>query len=126
MIEYNHSLIVNVSRRLVLAWGTHSLVCEEMTGNMANVVLPTKDEIEVKLLQEELDRDYNIYVVYQSIPSTVATDPEVDVGGIHDSRVFFLRLSAQIYLEADDFVALETLVPMLLQRARARATIVRS
>lgn len=81
-------------------------------------------------MQEVLDKEYNIYVVYKSTSSQTSTlvddvsSDEVNIsndknvghfGGQElEEEIFYLRLSVQIYLEAKDFEALEYLVPTLL------------
>ena len=85
-----------------------------------NVVLPSNDDRAIKRMQEQLDEKYNIYVVYKSTSDQTSTlvdgekEADMSVNTSRDEKVFYLRLSVQIYLEEIDFEALERLVPSLL------------
>merc|ERR1711871_1580665 len=104
-MDYNHNLVVKVGQKLATAWGTYLLVAKEMVGNMVNVVLPSNDDRAIKRMQEQLDEKYNIYVVYKSTSDQTSTlvdgekEADMSVNTSRDEKVFYLRLSVQIYLE---------------------------
>lgn len=103
--EYCHGLAIAGGDILSKSWGTSLLIPNEMTGYMINVILPSTDADAVAYMQDQLDKVYDIYVVYSSVQS--AGDP--------GNMIFFTRLSAQVYLELADFEKLSLLVPTLLQ-----------
>ena len=105
MQKYNHNLVVDVGRRLTKAWGTYLLVEDEnMIGNMINVVLPSTNAQDVKHMQEVLDKEHNIYVVYKSTSDLTSTlvdttdeNKDNDSDGDENSKmeIFYVRLSVQ-------------------------------
>ena len=132
MQRYNHTLAVDVGRRLARAWDTYLLVEDEnMIGNMVNVVLPSTIAQDVKNMQETLDKEHNIYVVYKSTSDLTSTlvdttddgsdDNDNDIQKKAKSEIFYLRLSVQIYMEESDFDLLEELVPKLLKSPEQKA-----
>jgi selenocysteine lyase/cysteine desulfurase len=78
---------------------------EESVGFMSNVVLPCRDEQSTKHLQEALDRRHKVYIVTGRVAGSMSA---------HGSDVFFTRLSAQVYLQMEDFEKLADLVPRIL------------
>ena len=75
-----------------------------MSGFMVNVILPSSDLPAVTYVAESLNSTYNIYLVTGSVPDSRLDQP-----------ILFTRLSAQVYLEMDDFTQLGVLVPALLK-----------
>ena len=101
-----------------------------MIGNMVNVVLPSTSAQDIKIMQETLDKEYNIYVVYKSTcdqTSTLVdtTDDGDNIinndGNQSEIEIFYLRLSVQVYMEESDFDQLEELVPKLLKSPEQKA-----
>lgn len=113
---YCHNLAIAAGRLLTSAWSTELLVCESLTANMINVVLPTHDSEAVSFLQKQLDDVHNIYIVCSSlrINTCIEGDKGSDSANSITNDVFFTRLSAQIYLELSDFARLANLVPIIL------------
>lgn len=85
---------------------------------MSNIVLPVQDAEKVRVLQSRLQSEFHISVVYHSVtlrPDAAATVSKAlhgtDASG---EMVFFVRLSAQVYLELSDFELLADTVLKLL------------
>lgn len=74
---------------------------------MVNVILPSTNSSAISSMRNELDEVYNIYIVYDSVPAELSKTNEI---------IYFTRLSAQIYLDYNDFMKLKDLVPELLQK----------
>lgn len=103
--SYCHKLIVDAGQRLSATWGTYLLVNNpDMIGFMINIVLPTNDGDIAAKVQSELDLEYNIYIVIASVRLK------------NGETVYFTRLSSQIYLEMEDYLKIEYLVPNLIQK----------
>ena len=125
-------MAVNAGNYLASAWGTTLLVPPQMTAFMVNIVLPSTDATAIKLMQEELNETYGIYIVYGSVEVTAKTDNHQDpkdnnipvdgeVATKEDTAcqkrtVYVTRLSAQVYLDMNDFIELGRLVPELLRK----------
>ena len=85
-----------------------------MNEFMCNVVLPLPihEQSFADALKSALRSSYGLSVVFGSVA--------LSVDNVEDHhRVFFVRLSAQVYLELSDFVALATGVLQLLNRDAA-------
>jgi len=104
MITYNRTLAGQVANLLTKKWGTGLLVPLDMSANMINVILPSNDPLAVEYMQKKLDAQYDIYLLFSSVPSSESS-----------STLFYIRLSMQIYLELSDFEKIVDLVPHLLQ-----------
>jgi uncharacterized membrane protein YgaE (UPF0421/DUF939 family) len=105
-------------------------VPEEMTAFMVNIVLPSTDHDAVKKMQKSLDETYNIFLVFGSVlveterteslelSDTGASEGVSSLGKqciSASNNIYFIRLSAQIYLDRSDFMLLKDLVPQLLR-----------
>jgi len=104
MSARNHALIVAASRRVAALWGTSLLVPEASNiAVMADVVVPplAQNEAQLKLIQQRMDLEYNIFFVYGKTNSS-------------NSAVWFVRLSAQVYLELVQFETFASLFLDLL------------
>jgi hypothetical protein len=71
---------------------------------MINVILPSTNENAIKSMQEILSNTHSIYVVYGKVLGSTG------------SYIYFLRLSGSIYLDIDDLMKIEFLVPQLLNK----------
>lgn len=89
IMAYMRELCAWATDHLVDAWGTEAIAPAHMTAMaMGNVRIPTTDPEKAAVLAKRVYDEYDIYiVVYRS-------------GG----DKWWIRLSAQIYLEKDDFV----------------------
>ena len=101
-----------------------------MTALMVNIVLPSTDAAAIKVMQEELNETYGIYIVYGSVEMTAKTAnyrnmKDNNTDGEEASKkdtacqkrtVYVTRLSAQVYLDMNDFIELGRLVPELLRK----------
>jgi hypothetical protein len=129
IITYCHNLAVQAGRLLANLWGTNLLVSEEMTGFMANVILPSTNRTAIEEMQAALNSTYNIYLVAGPATSFVpsfnensasaetlkddckeSADSDMDC----EPTLFITRLSAQVYLELSNFARLGDLVLQLL------------
>jgi selenocysteine lyase/cysteine desulfurase len=94
MSARNHTLIVAASRLVANLWGTSLLVHdpEANVGVMADVIVPSAAQSEARLqrIQELMDLDHNTFFVYGK------TNSKQDI-------TWFVRLSAQVYLELEHF-----------------------
>ena len=97
--KYIHHIVTTAGKRLSVSWNTGLLVPEHMCSSMVNVILPTNNENAVKSMQEVLSTNHSIYVVYGKVLGNTG------------NYIYFLRLSGAIYLDIDDFLKIELLVP---------------
>ena len=102
--KYIHNIVTTAGKKLAESWNTGLLVPEQMCSSMINVILPSKNENAVKNMQELLSNTHSIYVVYGKV---------LDNTG---NCIYFLRLSGAIYLDIDDLMKIEYLVPQLLSQ----------
>lgn len=77
---------------------------DDMVGFMANVVLPSSNEEAIKYAQVAADKEHNVYFVYSKFQNKDAQE-----------TVYFVRISAQVYVSFDNFCTLAALVPKLLR-----------
>ena len=89
-----------------------------MISSMVNVVIPSRDPGAVKFMQSKLDENYDIYVVFGNV-KTLEDKIEINAGG--KVETYFLRLSAQVYVDPAEFSRLGFLVPALLAEYSALA-----
>ncbi|KAK3845468.1 MAG: PLP-dependent transferase [Linnemannia gamsii] len=94
IISYTHSLALEGGKAMAKILGTQTLTIDDHhVGNMINVVLPFKDldhpKANTKALMEILMDKYNLYTP-----------------AFRHGDKFYTRVSAQIYLELQDFVRL--------------------
>ncbi|KAG0297405.1 hypothetical protein BGZ96_006585 [Linnemannia gamsii] len=95
IISYTHSLAVEGGKAMAKILGTHTLTGDndDQVANMVNVALPLKDlshpKANTKDLMEILMDKYNIFTP-----------------AFRHGEHLYTRVSAQIYLELDDFVRL--------------------
>eukprot|EP01035_Chromulina_nebulosa_P018313 gene18313-23999_t len=99
--NYNHNLIIIASKILIDAWKTGFLIDESMVGFMSNIILPTNNYDAMMYMQKKMESDYHTYIVVGSVES-------------NDKKIYFIRLSGQVYLELDDFITVKDLIPKLL------------
>ena len=88
-------------------------VPEKLTGFMANIALPSSvcDEATAALLQKRLMDQHHMSIVYASVPNrnyvtSNGSDDSANNGAAvvaTAADIFFVRLSAQVYLEMKDF-----------------------
>jgi hercynylcysteine S-oxide lyase len=109
--SYCHDLAIRAGNELSHAWNTTLLVGVDLTGFMVNIILPSTDVEAIAFMRDTLDIEYNIYIVYDVIPADKSDTGE---------EIYFTRLSAQVYLELQDFMRLATLVPELLARGSSK------
>lgn len=94
IISYSHSLALEGGKAMAKILGTHCLTPEDhQVGNMVNVALPIKDlkhpKANFKDLMEILMEKYNVFTP-----------------AFRHGDHFYTRISAQIYLELEDFIRL--------------------
>jgi hypothetical protein len=70
-------------------------VAEELVGSMACVVLPSRDQEALAAMQTHLMAVHQLSYVYSHV--TICCEDGVD------KVVYFVRISAQVYLEMADF-----------------------
>jgi selenocysteine lyase/cysteine desulfurase len=116
IFDYCHDLVLKAAHYLAEAWRTYLLVNDSMVGCMVNVVLPTDDAKVVNYVTTTLDKRYDIFMVTMELnasnPFTFTRDETAEP---NRERVFYTRLSAQVYNEFSDYEQLGSLVPMLIQ-----------
>lgn len=115
--RYIRTLAVQAKEYLIRVWGTFALVPDSMEVYMMNIVLPidgrqtdntTTNATQIaSSLQVWLYEERNMYVVIAQEPST---------------KYIYTRLSAQIYLEMDDFVRLGDAVLTYLEGYSSRSS----
>jgi hypothetical protein len=99
-----------------------------MSGFMFNVILPSQDENTIIKMQSELDKKHNIYMVITEFQFILFCDYFIIhffqfkifqvfsyVTSESGEKIFFTRLSSQIYLEFSEFKNLADLVLIYLK-----------
>lgn len=124
IITYCHNLAIRAGTFLAKSWGTQLLVPETMSAFMVNVVLPSQNATAIAEMQATLNSTYNIYMV--AAPASPAKYAEFVFTNDDESAkgdcwgncetYFITRMSAQVYLDFEDFRKLGDLVPKLLER----------
>jgi len=104
IMDYNHELALWAEEYLADFWKTEVLVPESMTGMMGHARLPVESEQEMTWLKQQLLDVYNMQI--SSFKMTNAVTKE---------ESFWMRISAQIFLERSDFVRLGQIVSDLVQ-----------
>lgn len=66
---------------------------ESMTGFMSCVILPCRDKALLEAMHGHLMKEYQLSYVYSSVPS----------GTVANELIYFVRISAQVYLKLEDF-----------------------
>ena len=116
---YNHELICQGVEYLSTAWNTSLLVPLSMSGSMANVILPSSNADAIAFMQQEMLDRFNTYMVYSSVPDSRSTSSASAGSSGSATSIYFLRLSAQVYLSFADFKSIATRVPMLIDEYEA-------
>jgi len=104
IMDYNRELALWAESYLADFWKTEVMVPTYMTGMMSNVRLPVKDGNQMGWLKTQLLDEYNMQVSTYVMTNVVTKEES-----------FWMRISAQIYLERDDFVRLGLAVSELVQ-----------
>jgi len=105
IMEYNHQLALWAESYLVDFWKTEAMVPASMTGTMSNVRLPgVTDAQQMSWLTNQLFNEYNMQIAVFNMTNEVTKEES-----------FWIRLSAQIYLEQIDFVRLGQAVSDLVE-----------
>jgi hypothetical protein len=107
IIEYNHKLAKWAAHYLSSRWKTPTFVADCFFTSMADVVLPTANGTAARMTVGALLERHSI------MTSNAGSIKMAGCPGTGD-ECLFLRLSAQIYLEQEDFVQLGELVLQLL------------
>jgi selenocysteine lyase/cysteine desulfurase len=98
IMNYNHNLAVWSGDYISKRWNTTVLVNNAtMIGSLVNIELPTTDDTKASSLQQKLFDGYKMYIVVYKLEGK-----------------WYTRLSAQIFLEKSDFIALATNVLTIL------------
>lgn len=91
---------------LIQQWNTSYLVPLSMTGFMANVLLPSQSREKLTALRHWLYEKHQLTMVFESVPirsdisrKELRIDPTAQ-------EIFFIRISAQVYLQMNDFIFL--------------------
>lgn len=108
IMEYMHDLAVKGGDELVQIWGTEKLVPDELIGAMVNVRVPSNNATLMAQLPKDLLDRYNIYVpiYYLSNPAG-----------------YWVRVSAQIYNDIDDFNKYGNAVKELIEESKGLTTL---
>jgi len=96
--QYNSRLAAEGGALCATMWNTDFIVAPELCGFMVNVGLPVATAAAMETLQRTLDVDHNVYIVCSEVRDTSGRS------------MFFTRLSAQVYLDLNDFRMLAELV----------------
>lgn len=128
MREYCSLLLQEGCQYLVKEWRTGLLVPLSMNGFMANVILPTTSRALLLDVQQKLLQEHHITMVFEQVPARKeyspalteikSTSPTIELFSAEgEGKIFFIRISSQVYLEFSDFVKLNRAVKTLLQLA---------
>ena len=74
---------------------------------MVNIQLPSSNYAALKSMQNILDREHNVYLVFDCV---------VDESEEDRKKIYFTRLSAQVYIEMLDFEMVGRLVSEVLNK----------
>ena len=102
--KYNHDIVINGAKLCARRWGTSLIAPIEMLSVMADVILPSENEYEIRKMENELDETHNICIKVEPLQN------------FNGTNVFICRLSGQIYLEISDFERLADLVFNMLKK----------
>jgi selenocysteine lyase/cysteine desulfurase len=101
MSEYIHNLAVTAGYKLAEMWGTEVFTNDNSTFQaMVTIGLPTNDSTIARAIQQRLLDDYDTMAVFYRFQGAL-----------------WARLSAQIYLELQDFIDLGKLILELLKES---------
>lgn len=104
MQNYNRKLLKDGSNLLISEWNTSYLVSDKMTCFMSSIILPkVKNHDDCVLLQKKLFDENNISMIFGSV-----SDDD-------NNKIFFTRISVQVYLEMNDFILLAKNVKRILE-----------
>lgn len=122
---YCNHLLQEGCHYLVQEWHTSYLVPIQMNGFMANVILPTTNESLLLDMQKRLLNDYSITMVFGQVTARESyhqpyhsfpyKNKEILFPPENDQKIFFIRISTQVYIEKDDFVKLSQAMKAILQ-----------
>lgn len=110
MRQYCRQLLRDGCDYLVKEWNTSYLVPYDMHGVMANVILPVQSLALANQLQKRLHKERNMFIVVGAVPRASNSGNDIDVC----TDIVFVRISAQVYLEFQDFQLLVEAVAEIL------------
>ena len=104
MQNYNRSLLKEGCDLLVREWNSSYLVPESMTAFMSNVILPIEAQTRevCSIIQKRLMEDNKISMIYGEVTSS------------NNTKIFYTRISTQVYLDMNDFRQLSANVKRII------------
>lgn len=100
--KYNMNLVTCGAKICADRWGTSRIAPKSMLSTMVDVILPSKNEDDIRKMESTLDEKYNVCIKVELLQLS------------NDDSVFICRLSGQIYLEISDYERLADLVLSIL------------
>ena len=105
MQNYNKKLLKEGCDFLLSEWNTSYLVSDKMTCFMSNIILPkVQNHDDCILLQKKLFDENNISMVFGSVNNNN-----------NNNKIYFTRISVQVYMEMSDFIKLGKNVKRILE-----------
>lgn len=102
IFNYCHNLAINAGDYLAKLWNTSLMAPSSIHSMMINIVLPTKDFEKAKAMQIKLLNEHKIYMIVLQEPF---------------SKIVYTRLSAQVYLNLNDFKELGYIIKKYLMES---------
>ena len=102
MQSYNRNLLKQGCDLLVREWNTSYLVPESMTAFMSNIILPIQTSEACSTLQKRLMEENNISMIYGLVTTS------------NNTKIFYTRISAQVYMSEEDFKVLAANVKRII------------
>ena len=88
IIDYIHNLAINGGNEIINIWGTNRVMNnDDNIGAMVNIRFPTQNKTEIDIIMDTMFNEYNTFV------------PIIEWLG-----VYYARISAQIFVDLDDFI----------------------